>query len=113
MPELFLNRQELERLVAFCTNAKADQFLVAKDRGAYVGYRFGNTLAQQCMYYFCGCNPEVDADYDRNARVAFGGGDFVERLPLSYLQNALADLACERLRIAVTADAIRLTHLYS
>ncbi|SDD58491.1 Protein of unknown function [Cupriavidus sp. YR651] len=108
MPQITLSRSQVAALVAFCDAAGSEQFFIAKDHGAYVGFSTGATPDRQCLFYFKGCNPAKDADFYENARRAFGGDDFGERLPLTHLRNALADPASKQVRITVTPRSIRL-----
>ena len=111
MPQLTLSRSEVASLVAFCDAAGSDQFFIAKDHGAYVGYSTGATPDKQCLFYFKGCNPAKDADFYENTYRSFGGDDFGERLPLVDLRKALEIPAIQKVRITVSATSIRLDSL--
>lgn len=108
MPQLTLSRSEVASLVAFCDAAGSDQFFIAKDHGAYVGYSTGATPDKQCLFYFKGCNPAKDADFYENACRGFGDDDFGERLPLVDLRKALEDPSTQKVRITVTSRSIEL-----
>ncbi len=108
MPQITLSRAQVESLVAFCDAAKSERFFIAKDHGAYVGYSTGSKPEQQCLYYFKGCNPAIDADFYENARRSFGGDDFGERLSLTGLKEVLANAECKSVRITVTRRSIRI-----
>ncbi|GAA0189473.1 MULTISPECIES: DUF3085 domain-containing protein [Cupriavidus] len=107
MPQITLSRTQAASLVAFCDAAGSNEFFIAKDHGAYVGFSTGSTPEQQCLFYFKGCNPAKDADFYENARHSFGGDDFGERLPLDALRKALDNPRTEKIRIAVTSKSIR------
>lgn len=111
MPQITLTRSQVQSLVSFCESAQSPSFFIAKDRGAYVGVSTGCEPAQQRLFYFHGCNPERDTDYYRNALNAFGGGDFVEDLPLDHLRQAIANPACQKVLITVTTESVRLDAL--
>jgi hypothetical protein len=111
MPQITLQRQDVQSIVDFCDAAKSDRFFIAKDHGAYVGYSTGANPDQQCLFFFKGCNPAKDADFYENSRQAFGGDDFGERIPLDHLRQALNDPTCKKVRIAVTSTSIRFVSL--
>ncbi|EKZ99019.1 DUF3085 family protein [Cupriavidus metallidurans] len=108
MPQITLSRTQAASLVAFCDAAGSNEFFIAKDHGAYVGFSTGPTPEQQCLFYFKGCNPAKDADFYENARHSFGGDDFGERLPLVDLRKALENPRTQKVRITVSATSIRL-----
>uniref|UniRef100_UPI003F492382 DUF3085 domain-containing protein n=1 Tax=Cupriavidus necator TaxID=106590 RepID=UPI003F492382 len=108
MPQITLSRSQVECLVAFCDAAKSEKFFIAKDHGAYVGYSTGPKPEQECLFYFKGCNPAVDAEFYENARRGFGGDDFGERLSLTGLKETLANADCKSVRITVTPRSIRI-----
>ena len=108
MPQITLSRTQVATLVAFCDAAGSDQFFIAKDHGAYVGYSTGPTPDKQCLFYFKGCNPAKDADFYENAQRGFGGDDFGEHLRLVDLRKALEEPATQRVRITVTSRSINL-----
>jgi hypothetical protein len=108
MPQITLSRTQVATLVAFCDAAGSDQFFLAKDHGAYVGYSTGPTPDKQCLFYFKGCDPAKDADFYENAQRSFGGDDFGENLRLVDLRKALEDPATQKVRITVTPRSIEL-----
>ncbi|GLC98121.1 hypothetical protein Tamer19_75300 [Cupriavidus sp. TA19] len=108
MPQITLSRSHVETLVAFCDAAKSETFFIAKDHGAYVGYSTGSKPEQQCLFYFKGCSPTADPDFNENARRGFGGDDFGERLSLAGLKEILGNAECKSVRITVTPRSIRL-----
>jgi hypothetical protein len=107
MPQITLSRAQIQSLVSFCEAAKSEKFFIAKDHGAYVGYSTGPTPAQQCLFYFKGCDPDKDAEFHDNARRAFGGDDFGEHYPLSHFRQALATPVITKVTIVVTRRSVR------
>lgn len=108
MPQITLSRTQVASLVAFCDAAGSNEFFIAKDHGAYVGFSTGSTPDKQCLFYFKGCNPAKDADFYEKARRSFGDDDFGERLPLVDLRKALEIPATQKVRITVTPRAIQI-----
>jgi hypothetical protein len=103
--QITLDRKQIIALADFCATHNKDTFFIAKDHGAYVGASTGET--NQCIYYFKGCNPAIDADFYENARYKFGGDDFGELMPVSILTKVKERADITKLKITVGARSIK------
>lgn len=102
MASITLNRQKLKKLTKFCADHQVDQWFIAKDRGAYVGAvsRNGDAIVN-CLFYFAGCNPDIDEDWYDTASAKFGGDDFGEHFGVGMLTQAMEDSALQKIKITV------------
>lgn len=107
MPSLTISRADAERLVKFVRDHGKDQFFIAKDQGAYLGYSVGAKPEQQCLFYFRGMDPSKNPDFYETARYAFGGDDFGEHLPITTIEKMLANPVVKKIRFEVTSRAIK------
>lgn len=82
MPQIKLSRKELREFSDFLSEHKVGRWFLAKDDGAYIGATNGKSREDDAfarkLFYFKGCNPDIDEDYYDNARDKFGGDDFGE-----------------------------------
>lgn len=104
MPQITLTRNDAIKLHAFCVEHKQDRFFLAKDHGAYVG---SAANGKNCIFYFRGCNPNKDQDFYENAWAMFGGDDFGEHLPLSWLKTVADRPEIGKVTIVVNKASIR------
>lgn len=104
MPSLTLTRANIDKLAAFLTQHSLKQFFIAKDDGAYVGASIGE--AQNCIFYFKGCDPKKDKDYYDKAHSLFGGDDFGEHLDARPVLAAAADSSVTSLKVNITKTTI-------
>ncbi|WP_423200678.1 DUF3085 domain-containing protein (plasmid) [Cupriavidus sp. H19C3] len=112
MPQITLSRTQVASLVAFCDAAGSNEFFIAKDRGAYIGYSTGATTPyKQCLFYFKGCDPKKDKDFYGNTLRGFGGDDFGAQLPLIDMRKALDNPTIRNVRFTVTPESIRMETL--
>lgn len=101
MPQITLTREQALRLLDFCTANGKSQFFVAKDQGAYIGQTTGAPPKPSCLFYFKGCDPKKDKNWYDTAHRLFGGDDFGEFLPVSWLQKVKDNLAVMSMTIKV------------
>lgn len=113
MPVMTLSRAQVEKLHSFCKEHKKDTFFIAKDHGAYVGQSVGATPDKQCLFYFKGCDPKKDYDFYENAVNGFGGDDFGEFLPISWLEKVVERPDIQKMKINVGARSITAKYLLS
>ena len=110
MAQITLTRADVLKLHEFCKKNKTKWF-VAKDQGAYIGASVGSKPAQQCLWYFAGCNPQNKKTpddfswYDR-ARDLFGGDDFGEHLPMAWLDKVAENPRIKSMKVKVSARSI-------
>jgi hypothetical protein len=108
MPGITLKRADAIRLLEFCQKNNKPTFFMAKDHGAYVGQ--SNGAADNCIFYFKGCNPKTDADWWGTTDAQFGGNDFGEFLPVAWLETVANNPHCRAIRINVNAKRITATY---
>lgn len=111
MPQITLNRAQAIKLHDFCVTHKKESFFLAKDHGAYIG---------QCMqtedgvvndiHYFKGCNPKTDDGWYEQSHALFGGDDFGEFLPLSWLKTVKDRLDIKKITIVVGRTQVKCTY---
>ena len=85
--QITLNKDQIEKLIVAANTTKEKTYFIAKDQGAYLGAGQKET---QVLYYFKGCNPEINKDlwYDE-ASYKFGGDDFGEILPIVVIEDLI------------------------
>jgi hypothetical protein len=110
MPTITLQREEVKRLYEFCVKHKQANWFIAKDHGAYVG---SANSQENCIFYFRGCNPKVNADWYETTHAQFGGDDFGELFPVAELKKVIDDLKVRAMKIVLTATQIKIQHVLS
>lgn len=105
MPQITLNKTQIDKLSTFAKKHDLKKWFMAKDEGAYVGASAGE--AGNCIFYFKGMNPNVDAEeaYE-NARYAFGGDDFGQHFEIADIHRLSADPRTSKLVVKVTEASI-------
>lgn len=88
---IILTRDQVQSLLDFCSRHRRAQYFIAKDHGAYLGQSLGMEPAPRCLFYFPGCNPEIDADYYATARHQFGGDDFGDLMDVTDLERIMQE----------------------
>lgn len=109
MPQITLNRKDLDTFADFLNKHGLDKFFLAKDDGAYIGATAGSHEDgnfERCIFYFAGCDPKKDEFCWENARDKFGGDDFGEHLEADVVKKAAADPLTTKLVVNVTASSI-------
>ena len=102
MPDITLNRADINKLAAFVTKHSIKEIFIAKDHGAYVGASIGEN--DNCIFYFKGCDPTKDKDFDGAALSLFGYDDVGEHLDASAVLSAAADPRTKSMRFTITAS---------
>lgn len=109
MPTITLKREEVQRLHDFCVKNALKQFFIAKDEGAYVGASVGQ--GNNCIFYFRGCDPRVNADWYDRCHAQFGGDDFGEHLPVIQLTKAIENVKVQAVKIVLTKTQIKVQYV--
>lgn len=108
---LNLAREQVQQLINFCAKHNQEQWFIAKDHGAYLGYSVGPKPEQQCLFYFPGCDPLRNADWYDTTLAQFGGDDFGEHLPVADLVENLLPPEVIGLRFVVAPTEISIIQL--
>lgn len=108
---LTLTSAEAGRLAEFCRAHQSKFVYVCKDEyGAYVGAPSTSPAIPDCAFYFPGCNPHRNPDWQGAADVQFGPDDLFEALPLKAITE-VERLGLGGVRFHVTEDTIH-THYF-
>jgi len=84
--------KDAKRILEFCKTNKLDEFFFAKDQGAYFGATVGShedETFKNCIVYVAGCDPDKDTDWYDTAHAMFGGDDFGQMLPISWIEETV------------------------
>lgn len=110
MAMITLSSKQVAELKTFCKTHSKDKFFLAKDQGAYVGAAGQDEIGQMenCIFYFKGCDPLKDDDWYENAHDKFGGDDFGEFLPATWLD---LPQGTTKMRIATSTRSIKVSYL--
>ena len=106
MPQITLNKNDIDKLSAFAKKHDLKKWFWAKDEGSYVGASAGE--AGNCIFYFKGMNPSLNEDAYEEARYAFGGDDGGEFFPIDQIHELSANPLTSKLVIKVTATQIKM-----
>lgn len=105
---LTLSHADAKSLTTFCQRHRLDKVIVARNDGVYVGANGNNN--RECVFFFPGCNPATNPDWEKVADAAFGADEFGEMLPLSVVADVVR-LGLAGVRIHVTEDDVK-THYF-
>lgn len=106
-----LNAQQVKTLYkASMADKGSDGFYIAKDHGAYIGAGVLNKGG--AVFYFAGCNPEVDPDYYDTAGYKFGYDDFGQLFNSESDKALLKRCADENrtMKFIITETSIEIRH---
>lgn len=108
MPQITINRADLEAMSALAKKHGSTKFFMAKDQGAYVGVTGGkDETFENHICYFKGMNPKTDPDgYYDNMVYAFGGDDFGEHFDIKIIHDLVADPLTTKMVLIVSASSI-------
>ncbi len=112
MPNITLNRKQLDTLNDFLVKHNLDKWFLAKDDGAYIGATAGShedDTFERCIFYFKGCDPVKDGDacWD-NTCAKFGGDDFGEHFPAADLHKVAEDATVDSMIMEVGKKSIKI-----
>ena len=97
-----ITKSQAKKLYDFCVEHECKEFFFAKDHGAYFAATTrsseDNTF-KNSIQYLKGCNPDSDEDYYEEARHKFGGDDFGDHLPTTWLKVFFTEKRFEKKRM--------------
>ena len=113
MPQITLNRQQLDQFAAFLRKHDCDKWFIAKDEGAYIGATAADEsgkVTDRCIFYFRGCDPKKDEDYWDTQQSMFGGDDFGEYLEAEIVLGLADNPDVVTMRVKLSASKIQVDY---
>jgi hypothetical protein len=107
MPQITLNKKQLDQFAAFIRKHDVKKWFLAKDQGAYVGATAGEgDTFENIIFYFKGMDPNKDGEFYDNAMYAFGGDDFGEHFDADIILKLADDPLTTKMVLNVGASSI-------